>query len=125
MGQEQGVIYLIAPGVHGADDEPLHVSKIPGHGGQCGHAAAGLFQGPGQPLQGRYANAQPGEAARAVGHGQQVHVLRFQPGGRQHAIQQGHQSAAMGQAPVLIGTGQGNAALHHGSGHAFGGGFDG
>ena len=125
FGGEYGVIDLTAPGVHGTDDEPVHVPQVLGHGLQRGHTAAGLVRRPGQPLQGRYANAQPGEAARAVGHGQQVHVLRFQPGGRQHAIQQGHQSAAMGQAPVLIGTGQGNAALHHGSGHAFGGGFNG
>ena len=125
MGQEQGVVHLIAPGVHGADDEALHMGQVPGHGGQGGHAAAGLFQGPGQALQGGYADAQAGEAARPVGGRQQVHILDPQPGGGQHTVHQGHQGAAVGQAHILIGAGQGNAVFHHGGGDAFGRGLDG
>ena len=37
FGGEYGVIDLIAPGVHGTDDEPVHVPQVLGHGLQRGH----------------------------------------------------------------------------------------
>ena len=96
MGQEQGVIHLIAPGVHGADDEALHVGQVPGHGGQGGHAAAGAFPGPGQALRAdtpmRRPVKLPGRWRPPAG------PYPPQPGGGQHAVHQGHQGAAVGQA---------------------------
>ena len=75
---EQGVVNLLPPRVHGADDQPVKIGHAPGHGLQGGHTAAGKALGPGQSLGRGHADAQAGKAARPVGHGDQVYVIQRQ-----------------------------------------------
>ena len=50
LPSKEGVVYLSAPGVHSADNQPpLHMGQGPGHGLQGGAGGAGLSRRPGQP----------------------------------------------------------------------------
>ena len=116
---EQGVVDLLPPRVHGADDQPVVVGGCPRHGRQRGYAAAGQLLCPRQTLGGRYADTQTRKAAGAVGHGDQPHVVQRQSRRVEHTVHKGHQRHAMGQASVLIGGGQHRAVFRDGGGHAF------
>ena len=116
MDAEHGVVDLLVPGVHGAENETVGCRRVPGHGLQSGDAHGGETRGEGQSLGGGHADADAGEGAGAVGHGDGPAVLHGESGVFQHILHHGHQGAAVGQAGALEGGGDDLAVLRHGGG---------
>ena len=73
--QKQGVVDLLAPGIHSAENElALQMAEGRSHCFQGGDGDAGLLRPPGEALGRGDADAQPRKGAGAGGHGDGVHV---------------------------------------------------
>ena len=94
-----------------ADEEIARRQRC--HGG---NARAGDLPRQGQPLDHRKPDAQPGKAAGAAGHAQQVDVLHRKPAGTQRGVDHGQQGLAVGHAVVALGLVQQGVVPQNGYG---------
>ena len=114
------VVDLITPGVHRADDKPLHVRDAARHCLKRRYPAARLVRRPGKPLHRGDADAKTGKRAGTVGNGDQVHIVKRQLGVFEHILHHRHEGAAVRQSRALVSGGKRRSVFRHGAGNAFG-----
>ena len=110
---KERVVDLIAPRVHRADEQTVHVGEILRHRLERGNAEARLVRCPGEALDRGDADAQARERAGTGGHGDRIHVAERQLGVFEHGVHHRHQRARVGEAGALIGIGQRRAVFDH------------
>ena len=123
--QEDGVVDLLAPGVHAAADVSVHDAQAQGHRLQGGDAVDGLFCAPGEALGSGNADADTGEGTGTGGNRQMRHVGGRLAADLQKVLGHDHQGLAVGQAGILVALRQQTPAVMEGGRAAFCGGLKG